>query len=160
MAPILTNIEAGMVTLIEGMTTAGGYNYDWSTVNNSDMALQSYPAAEIFIDPEETCLDDFNGSHANAYYNEVEFKIITRTNLSAVDSTPTFKINEEFNKMLDDLKKLFGTNQTVGSTACIIMYRGSRRINKTNGDIFVPGDLETDWVVRYGQDRTSPETVA
>jgi len=160
MASILTTIEAAMKTLIDGMTVVGGYNFDWGDSNQPDEALVDandvFPMALILIE-NETNTDLTGGVWASAYQNEVTFKIIVKDKLDAVQSVPNFAINDIHNKCLDDLKKLFGVNYNIGNTCGVIMYVGSERIiDEENGDVFRPGHLETEWLVRYAQDRTDP----
>jgi len=157
MAIILTTIESEMKTLIEGMTTTS-YNYNWGTVNNPDMARQTFPSAEIMM-TMETNVDDPGGGWAQAYSNEAEFQIKVIPELSAEAEVPVYAINIEYNKALDDLKKLFGINYNLNGNCCSIMYRSAERINSTAGDNFRPGYLDTRWLVRYSQDRLDPETV-
>jgi len=67
--PILTQIETNMQTLIEGMTVAGGYNYNWGTVNQRDYAKCKFPSAVIDLEPEELNMDEAGGMQADAYLN-------------------------------------------------------------------------------------------
>jgi len=153
--PILSRIEAAMLALIEGMTIAGGYYYDWGDCNERDMAIKdAYPNAEIYLSDEEND-DDINGDHSNAYENRATFEIRVHGKLSAIQDNPEFSINAEHNKALDDLKKLFGTNYTVSDTCNTILYRGSRREKANHGDVLVPTILITTWEISYAQDRQS-----
>jgi len=157
-APILTQIEAAMKALIESTTVAGGYNYEWGTVNQPDLARCTYPTAEIILSSEVN-LDEVEGAHANAYMNEAEFLIrVTGENAAEDADSPVYAINAIHNLALDDLKKLFGTNYSLSDTADMIMYQGMQRVTSTAGDIFVPGHIETTWMVRYSQDRQTPTT--
>jgi len=156
MACILSNIEAAMKTAIDGMTVAGGYNYAWNNVHQPDLAFATYPNSVIMVEAER-CVDESDGAAAQLYTNEVDFLIIVRSQLSGVVDIPNYSVNADHNKALDDLKKLFGTNYHITNTCDRIMYKSSEREIKKNGDIFVPGDMLTRWVVYYRQDRQSPE---
>ena len=159
-SPILSRIEAAMVTLIEAMTQAGGYYYDWGDCNERDMAQKdAYPNAEIYVLDEDND-DDIDGDHANAYENRAMFEIHVHGKLSSVNDNPEFSINDLHNKALDDLKKLFGTNYTVSDTCNTILYRNSRREGGGAGDVHVPGKLISTWEVSYAQDRQSPANQA
>jgi hypothetical protein len=162
--PILTRIEDNMSTLIAGMRVSDGYNYDWLYTNQPDMAKVQYPTAIITLNPDEQCLDDITTAHAGAYSCKDTFLITVVGTLLAEKELPTFEINKIWNKTLDDLKKLFGTNFSLtvdGACACdTIQYRSARRVYKKNGDIFVPGHLETTWEITYSQDRTNPTQFA
>jgi len=105
----------------------------------------------------ERCVDESDGAAAQLYTNEVDFLIIVRSQLASVVDIPNYSVNADHNKALDDLKKLFGTNYHITNTCDRIMYKSSEREIKKNGDIFVPGDMLTRWVVYYRQDRQSPE---
>lgn len=157
MAVILTTIESEIKTLIEGMTDST-YNYTWGTVNDPDMAKQTLPSAEIML-VFETNVDDAGGTWAQAYSNEAEFQIKVITETSEENEIPVYAINPEYNKALDDLKRLFGNNYNLNGNCCSIMYRSAERVNSTAGDIYRPGYLDTRWFVRYQQDRLDPEQV-
>jgi hypothetical protein len=154
--PILTQIETNTAALIAAMTTAGGYNYNWETVNEEDLAKGEFPRACIYLEPEETNIDDANGISGNAYTNEAFFRIRVAGRLAEEKSTPMFEINKILNKALDDLKKLFGTNYSLGGVCDWIWYKSSTRLPMKSGDIFIPKELDTFWLVRYTQDRQNP----
>jgi hypothetical protein len=158
--PILTNVESTMVTLIEGMTIAGGYHYDWATCNQPDMALQEFPNALVELEPTENCLDEPLGADALSYIQEVSFKITARVKVPTEASVPNWAINNYLNEALDDLKRCFGRRdnlQIITDTgAFIILYRSSQRIIERAGDRFIPCKLETSWTVRYTQSREEP----
>lgn len=158
--PILTDIEAKMYTLISGMLTADGYNFNWGNVNQPDMALQEQdkPAALIYVIDEDN-QDQTNGTWSSAYNNSVNFRIRTHSALAEVADVPLFEINAELNKQLDDLKKLFGTYYNLDGLCMSIMYRKMKRIIHENNDVHIPKSMDTFWLVRYSQDRTDPESV-
>ena len=153
--PILSQIETALKSIIEALAPPD-YNYDWGTVNEPDMAHQSFPSALVELEPEETSLDDPNGAFAGAYYNEAMFRITVRGELSSEENVPNFAINDILNRALDDLKQAFGINYHLNDTANTIMYRRSVRITEQAGDRFIPKRLETFWSVRYAQDRQNP----
>jgi len=157
--PILTHAETNIKSLILGMTVAGDYNFDWSTVNDEDLARwEGFPGAVITLEPDETNLDDITGVHAGAYLNEVSFKIRVVGKLNYEEHNPVFAINDILNKCLDDLKKVFGSQpgNSLNGYVDVMQYRRSIRIRKKTGDIFIPTELETFWMVRYMQDRIDP----
>jgi len=157
MAPIITNIETAMKTAIDAMTVVGGYNYNWNSPHQPDLALASFPCCVILIESER-CVDDQNGSDERVYTNEIDFLLIVTGQLSSTTDIPNYSINAEHNKSLDDLKKVFGTNYHITNTCDKIMYLGMEREIKKNGDIYVPGEMATRWKVYYRQDRLTPET--
>lgn len=156
--PILTRIEEAMESLIKTMRYPE-YNYNWYTVNQPDLAKVTFPCATIKLDPQERNLDETNAAHAGCYYNEDLFIITVTGKLDTETDLPTFEINKIHNKALDDLKKIFGINNSIDDTADVILYRSAIRNIKRNGDIFVPGELITNWIVRYTQDRHNPTQI-
>jgi len=156
MATGLENIEGAIKTLIESMTIAGTFNFDWGTSNQPDAALNDkFPNALILILSEEND-DPLGGSHSQAYSNEVNFQIVVRGKMTAINTVPNFSMNTEHNKALVDLKTLFGKNQDINDTANSILYQSMTRNISGSGDMFRPGDMITEWLVRYSQDRINP----
>lgn len=153
--PILTQIEEEMAELIES-TRLGDYWFDWGPCNQHDMAKMKFPTALIYLGQEDS-LDETDGAWGQAYFNDVIFRIEVYADLDREYESPVFEINKEFNKALDDLKRLFGTEWGLKGAADTIMYVGSEREETKNGDIFVPGKLITRWRVRYEQDRLNPD---
>ena len=155
---ILTKAEDNINILISGITVAGGYNYNWGTVNQNDLAKCTFPAAMAELDPEETNLDTPDGIHAGAYLNEAGFKIRIVGQIPQETTNPVYEINKVLNKALDDLKQVFGTEPgaSLNDNVDLMQYQRSVRIGKMAGDIFIPKELETFWMVKYHQDRTNP----
>jgi hypothetical protein len=156
---ILSSIERGMQSLIEGMTQGSGYNYDWGSVNEIDEAKMTFPSAEITLEVEN-CLDDKEGVWSEAYEQEALYIVRVRAQLSNETERPSYEINTELNLALDDLKKLFGTTYHVSDSCDTIMYVSTTRIPGRNGDIFRPSHMDTRWRVRYTQDRKDPTSTA
>lgn len=148
-------LSAGV--LIAAMRTTGGYNFNWGESNLEDMALATFPHAIIKV-VEEECLDDENGAHSSAYHNMVRLEIMIRQIADKENANPMYDVRELFFQALDDLKKLFGSNCTLGGYVDCMMYVGAEfdftRIG--NDDIFVPYEMITRWQVRYTQSRTTP----
>lgn len=157
--PILSKIEAGMKSGIEGLRKGSGYFHDWGTVNEPDIAKQRFPSAEIIVTNEDND-DSESGAWSQAYSNNAEFQIIVRTTLNNEEGTPIYEINKELNKCLHDLKRYFGRNPTVSDECETIMYRGMTRVRDPGNDIFRPAYMITRWLVRYTQDRKSPDVYA
>jgi hypothetical protein len=148
-------LSAGV--LIAAMRTAGGYNFDWGESNLEDMALAVYPYA-IIKAIEEECLDDENSAHIGAYQNMIKLDIIIRQCADKENQNPKYDIRELFYQALDDLKKLFGNNCTLGGYVDCMLYVGTEfDLTKIgNDDIFVPYEMITRWKVRYTQSRYTP----
>ena len=158
--PILTLIEEEIQTIIEGLDTVDGYNYSWNTVNIRDEAHNTFPSALVEL-VEEINIDPNNGSHSRAYLNRAEFRITAKGQISAEPDfsngeTPWNQIRFVHNKLLDDLKKAFGTNYSLNDSAHSILYNRSERNRQASGDIFRDANLVTFWTVQYMQDRQTP----
>jgi len=160
-SPILSRIEASIASLIEGIQVVDGYNYDWGTSNQQDKALQDADTvAEIRLSTEEN-VDDDGGSDAGSYLNQAFFDIRVQTTMDTLEATPIFDVNDYHNKVVDDLKKVFGINYSLEDNCNSIMYRGiTERVVTENGDLFTPGHITTRWRVDYAQDRENPEVNA
>jgi len=156
MSDILTDIEQGMADAIASMTLGDGYNFDWGTVNDNDVARQEFPSAEI-TQTGEQCQDDEEGVWSGAYELESPFVVRVRARLSNEEVLPTYKIRKELNMALSDLKKLFGKNYHVSGACDLIMYTGSVKIPDSSGDIFRPAYMDVSFKVRYTQDRQNPD---
>lgn len=154
--PILTEIETAMATDIAALRVANGYYYDWGSVNEPDVAKQIFPSAEIAV-VEENCLDDAGGVWSNAYLQEASIEIKVRAELPNEEEVPSYEINKELNKCVEDLKKLFGINYTISGNCETIMYRGMRRVFEGSNDIFRPSYVIVRFNVRYTQDRDLPD---
>ena len=155
-----------MAAAIEGMTKVGGYNYDWGSVNQPDMAKRTYPSALILLgDPDgaETAVENLDevgsGAGQQLYHQRALFTIIVQGEITSETTNPNYSINPVHVKALDDLLELFGTNFAIGDTCDKIMFRTMRRNLKRTGDIFKPGEMPTAWDVYYQQDRTNPEQI-
>lgn len=157
--PILTDIETQMATLITGIKIANGYNFTWGSVNEIDKSKWVYPAASIYVESEE-CEDDPEGAWSRTYLQKANIIIEVQTRLVNEETQPTFEIDKDMNKALDDLKKLFGTSYSVSGYCDIVMYQGMTREVFQTGDLFIPKKMITRWMVKYTQSRTSPSASA
>lgn len=162
--PILDNIESKMAELIAAMKIVGGYNFDWSIVNEEDEAIGDFPRA--LIDPrdvladKETCMDTLSGIGSRDYTNEVLFTILVNGELPAFNNNPSFAIRSVLRKALDDLKKLFGINNQLAGYCDNILYSGSQIEPVQTNDIMAAAQLRTIWKVIYSQDRQTPTLYA
>lgn len=161
---VLTAVENSMADKIGSMSIGSGYYLDWGSVNEPDVAKQSFPSAEIVL-IEESCIDETDTAWSDAYNQEATYLIRVRAALPNEEVTPLYKINEELNKALSDLKRLFGTSYVSGTrygwmytpVRCeTIMYQGAQRVTDNSNDILRPAYLDTRWLVKYIQTRTDP----
>ena len=154
---ILTDIESNMKSLIEGMTIAGGYHFDWGGANIEDEAqVTVFPSPLVFLTDVRNLDDVDTGAHAQSYHQLATFQIVARGQLSSESNTPNFAINRLHNQALDDLLKLFGNNYHINSTCDIIFFRSMSRDIQRTGDRFRPTIMLTNWDVYYQQDRVDP----
>lgn len=158
--PILTNAEAQMLALVDGMSVVSGYHYDWGDSDQPDDALDT--AVNAVIDradsPFEQNDDDPDGAHAGAYLNMSFYRVTVRGELTTEESLPRWKIMAVWNKLLDDLKKRFGSGDgsTLNGVVQHMQYMKADIFLEEAGDQFKPGRMETTWSVRYIQDRVDP----
>jgi hypothetical protein len=155
--PWLTKIENNIKSIIEAIRSVDGYHFDWEICNQEDLAKVTFPAAMVYLEPEEENLDERTGGCGGSYLNKVTFRIHVVGKLADESSNPNFDMNAVLSKALDDLKKIFGINYHINDNADAFMYRRSVRIRKLNGDIFVPVELDTFWDCTYMQLRNAPD---
>jgi hypothetical protein len=154
---ILTAAEARMVTLIEAMTTAGGYNFNWGNCNEKDQAKKdTFPNAEIYLPNEDGQDDPAEGVNANSYTNKTQVEIHVYGKNTTLTDNPEFSINAEYNKAVDDLKRVFNTDPSLNGKVFTIEYLNWRREPKTLGEIITPSKLIARFVITYAQDRATP----
>jgi hypothetical protein len=149
------------------MTVLGGYNYNWNTVNQIDLAIGSFPRAVIDSPLEknigsETNVDTLNGAHSDAYTNEATFIIEVKGSLDSLPSVTNsyFAIRDTLRRSLDDLRQLFGIHMTVNDTCDTIMYQKSNILYTQMNDVLRPASLRTAWLCVYSQDRMNPSQYA
>jgi len=152
----LGTIQEAMVALINAMATSGGYWFTWGACNEVDHAKKTaYPNAEIYIGDEQNT-DGIDAAHATAYSNKITFNIHTWCKLLTVTDNPDFAIEELMDKALEDLKRLFGINNTVSGTCHLVQYRSFTKDLLKRGDIILAGRIVSVWDIYYIQDRLNP----
>jgi hypothetical protein len=153
--PVLTKIEEGIESYILTIRRSTDYYFDWYTVNETDVASQTFPSAEIFIDSEE-CQDEEDGVWAGGYNQHVYLTIRVRMETANEETNPTYDINKELNKALDDLKRMFGNQYTVSDSCDTMMYKGMIRVLDRSNNILRASYMDTQWFIKYTQDRKNP----
>ena len=160
--PLVTLISAEIASLLDGMTTAGGYYFDWDCVNPSmfdHTRITSYPCACVEL-LREVNNDNLDGINAQMYENDLEYKIDTfvQVDISALDpeESPMDYIDTEIHKVVADVKKLFGSypGMCVSGKAFAAQYGGWEK--RFTHDFEGPAWVEITLRVRYRQDRTDP----
>jgi hypothetical protein len=145
-----------MKILIENLRVSDGYNSDWGEVNRKSLAVgqdDNWPRSEIYFTNEE-CKD--TSPHAQAYTNYITCEIHVFGKLDFSSDNPQFDINDIHDEALDDLKKLFGTNDSVNDSCIDIMYVSAKPKSTDTKDQFIPERLITTWRIEYTQDRLDP----
>lgn len=159
---ILDNVELNMKINILSMTTTGGFNWDWKTVNEENLAIGGFPRTMI-EGTTITNLDSPNEPNAQAYNNSARF-YLDITGSQAWSSNPKFTIRSNYRSVLDDLLRLFGPRETAPHVPgdCIndscdeILFRSAKPLVYASGNIQTPAMLRTEWLVLYSQDRINP----
>jgi len=180
--PKLSLIKDAIEQLVLSMTIAGGYNYTWLSAGQSDLAkVVGFPAVVYEFDPLENNERAENAADTNSYANKVTIRIDSWNEISAAEiasdlglpdpsplnigglpDDPQCAFKLVMDKMLDDLKRLFGRNWWLTADTGVerIDYIKSERIWSKSGDILKPGKLATWWDVTYSQSRIEPTVTA
>lgn len=171
--PKLTMIKDSIEALILSMTKTGGYNYDWLSASQHDLAkIAGYPACMFEFDPLEMNERAANAQDSNSYankvtikiesYNEISYDEIVLDNEYSIPDDPPCAFKLVMDKMLDDLKRLFGRNWWLSASTGIevIDYVKSERTWSKSGDALKPGKLTSWWEITYCQDRNEPTVTA
>jgi hypothetical protein len=162
--PILDNIETTMSTLIAGMTTTGGYNFNWSIVNEEDDAIGNFPRAIInprdSLADKEQNMDTVAGIGSRDYTNEVLFTVLVAGEMAAFGVNSNFTFRSVLRKAQDDLKRLFGINNQLGGYCDNILYAASQIEPIKKNDVMSPLQLRTVFKIIYSQDRQTPTQYA
>lgn len=164
---ILTKQKYAIYDLIKSMSVVGGFNYDWSTVNQLEYNIGTFPRAFVYSKKEKN-QDSILGLSSSDYTNQVEWTIKVIGELTFPSDNPMFDIDDVYFKALDDLKALFGqTPMTIPSGVgyCLngkcdsFLYTGFEQVYDSK-DQFIPRELITSWQSVYSQDRAVPTKYA
>ena len=100
MPTIYTDIINQLITAIESMTIVGGYNYDYSRVNDYNHDTMTYPAVKVLL-PEEIARDA-DGEVINSYTadSEITFDVTVDNTVSPVDKAID-RVIEDFKRLLE-----------------------------------------------------------
>lgn len=146
----ITTIAAEIKTLIDAMSVAGGYHYNWATPNEPDKALQpAFPVANIRY-YNETAADGINGIYGmqNAEFTiTVDYKITPSATVK-----PEYTADAILDNCLADLRKLFQA-QVGGylplSGEAVLTFKSSEKVVSSRGNTFRPVQLVTKWNCFY-----------
>lgn len=146
----LTDIAGEIKTIIDALTVAGGYNYNWSTFNETDRALvTTFPLAIIRYTTDEA-VDGIAGLYG---MHNAEFEItVEETITPSATVKPEFTADAALDKALADLVKAFTQNNTgyfpiTGQS--LLSYKSSEKIKSTRGSTYRPVKLVTKWNAFY-----------
>lgn len=148
---IITLQRNAIKSLIPAMTITNGYNFDWVTVNQRNLALGFFPRAEVY-NTIETNMDVLTGIGSMDYTNAGDWEIRLEGKLITSSDNPLFDIMDIEDKMIDDVKMLMGKNPSVSNTMDSFLYKGFTREVKAV-DQFTPRMIVTKWRSVYSQDR-------
>lgn len=100
MAAIYTDIIDSIITAIDGMTTGGGFRYNYDNVNEYDNDSMTYPNAKVLL-PEEIARDA-EGEVINSYTadSEITFEVTVDDTVSPVDKALDYVI-EDFKRLME-----------------------------------------------------------
>jgi hypothetical protein len=146
---LLTTIAAELKTMLEYITVAHGYGVTFGSVNQPDMALMTYPSADITYTSENIVGDDAMAQYG---FCDVEFQIKLRVKHSDAEEIPQHEIDADMDTLLDAVKTKFGINSgalAITNKTTYIVYKGFEKEFAKSGDVFIPGVLITKWNVRY-----------
>lgn len=161
--PILTLAEAQLKTLIEDMSIATGYFFNWGTSTNPDEAAGTDLASLIEpVNPFEINKDNPYGAHSGAYLNECQYRVTVRPKLTSEQTLPNWEVRAFWHKAVDDLKKRFGLDDgsTLNGTVQHFAYMRTLQYIERAGDVFKPGRIEVYFRCMYHQDRADPSVNA
>ena len=163
---VLTGIYDEIVSLMGGMTTLDGYNFNWhpTSIDPTDWDIKSaqiaggfdqiseaYPIALIHWGDETVDTPTMNGLGVggNAYTNDQEFILEVQ-----VGATSSNTVDEKINKATRDLKKLFypSQNNSLNCKSFIVLYTGTRRDVAFSDQLGCSGRFTFNILVRYSQD--------
>jgi hypothetical protein len=150
MAARLTTIAGEIGTLIDAMTTTGGYNYNWPAVNEVDAArMGTFPNAIVRYKTTEA-----SGGVAGLYgMQDAEFVIEVHYKITPSTTTkPEFTANAALDNALADLIRLFSLNVTGYlplSQEAVLSFKSSEKVDNNNQSTYMPTKLVTRWNCFY-----------
>ena len=146
----ITTVAAEIATLIGGMTTAGGYHYNWGTINEHDAAhSRTYPCALIRYKTEGAVggISGLCGMQNAEFTISVDYKINPTLTVQ-----PEITADASLDSALADLLRLFGL-YSVGylplSGEAFLSFKSSEKTSITTGNTYRPVQLVTKWNLYY-----------
>lgn len=156
MADMLSTIQSGLISALDNMTISGGYNSDYDSFQQDDLAkVTTWPLINVYMSPDERALSDQSSPNMNAIRNEVGFTLECFDKMPTEGSNTDFDVDYVLNDMLHDVKRCIGRNPTLGGLVEYIGYRGSTRTIAAP-DIMIPKRLIVTINIMYSQDSREP----
>lgn len=142
------DITSAIDTAIDGMTTGGGYNFDYDNVNEYRQQSKTYPnvksvyEATEYLDPDDQMVDSYTG--------ELEANFIVE-----VDDTVS-PVDKALAQVLQDFKRLLEAQhanlQTKGQIVGDLLSDENFYTNIAKR----PGRIEMNWQLIYRVKRSDP----
>jgi len=151
MSARITTIAGEIAAMIDAMATTGGYNYNWSNVNEPDAAQKkTFPSAVVRYKGESAA----EGTSPTLYgFQNAEFSIEVEQKIApSVTFKPEFTSDDALDKCLADLRKCFAQNLSGYlplSKEAVITFVSSEKVENTRGNTYRPVKLVTKWNVFY-----------
>jgi len=142
------DITSEIDSLIDSMTTGGGYNFDYDNINEYKPGNKTYPAVKTvypeddFQDPDEQVVDSYTS------FLQALFTVTVDDTVSPVDLALS-QVLEDFQRLLE---AGHATLQTKGwiKGDLIENSREYTQIRKR------PGSIEMEWTIHYRVKRSDP----
>lgn len=159
MSSIRTTIRDNIANLILSMTKSGGYNADWQTVQQDEVTLGGWPRATVHLG-EETSTDTEDGTFHEVYNCTADVLVNIGVKLTTKKANPQYEIDDMLNEAIDDIKRMFGRNVSIGGAGTLpILYVSCSTPEYATGDVFVTKTSTMTWTISYLQCRTEPSQI-
>lgn len=144
---IVNDITGYIDTAIGTMTTAGGFNFDYTNVNEFKPADATYPNVKTTYLEDDA--SDIEGNMANKYTSELTaFFNVT------VDDTGT--VDDALDNVLEDFKKLINDEFSTLQTKGLIREQIIRSDKYYSLVTKRPGRIEIQWMLFYRVSQSDP----
>jgi len=147
---IVNDITGYIDTAIATMATAGGFNFDYSNVNEFKPHDMTYPNVKTTYLEEDA--DAVEGNIANKYTSFLLAMFVV-----TVDNTTT-PVDTALDNVLEDFKKLINDEFTTLQTNGLIKERHVRSDKFYSLVTKRPGRIEIQWELHYRVSMSDPTT--
>lgn len=145
---IYTNIINQLATAIDGMSVAGGYNYNYGPTDVFNPASRVYP--QVFIRFPEEVGREVENEVINTYTadSEVEFEVI-------IDDTETYP-DTMMDKIVEDFKRLLEADHDTLQTKGMIVADYLSNTREYTNVRERPGKVKILFNINYRVSKTNP----